>query len=486
MKKFGFMAVLLFVFILAFPHNGQAAAGSAKIFLDDKQLSLSGNAKVENVNGNIMIPFRVVGENLGFDVAWEQKTRTVTIKKDSDVIKLVVNQKTADVNGKKVAMNIAPILRTDTVIVPIRFVSEQMGLKVNWDNDKKIVYLYTQELGNGNGEAGTGAGNGGEATPGTGNGSGNTGGNAGSAAAQVNGLSFSDNRLMIATSGQAKVNAFKMSGPDRIVVDLENTGFSNTFSSSNSLDQNSTGSLDISGYPDVSKVRYSLYNDKPSTVRVVIDLNRAKNYTLTNENGLYIINLNTEDTSTPSKPPVGGGGKKIVVIDAGHGAHDPGTTGVTGKKEKDFNLAIVLKVEKLLKQEPNIDVVLTRSDDTFLELKDRVKIANDLKADVFVSIHANSAGSSAASGSETYYQRDASKAFANVMHKYLVQATGLSDRGVRYGNFHVIRETKMPAVLLEVGYLSNKKDEATLFTESVQQRVAQGVVNGIKEYLGVQ
>ncbi|GIP25697.1 hypothetical protein J23TS9_08270 [Paenibacillus sp. J23TS9] len=484
MKKFGFMAVLLFVFILAFPHNGQAAASSAKIFLDDKQLSLSGNAKVENVNGNIMIPFRVVGENLGFDVAWEQKTRTVTIKKDSEVIKLVVNQKTADVNGTKVSLNIAPILRTDTVIVPIRFVSEQMGLKVNWDNNKKIVYLYTQEIETGNGDAGTGAGNGGEATPGTG--SGNGGSNAGSTAAQVNGISFSDNRLMIATNGQAKVNAFKMSGPDRIVIDLESAKFSDTFSSSNSpLDQNSMGSLDVSGYPDVSKVRYSLYNNNPSTVRVVVDLNYAKNYKLTNENGLYIVDLNTSDSGTPSKP-IGGSGKKIVVIDAGHGAHDPGTTGITGKKEKDFNLAIVLKVEKLLKQEPNIDVVLTRSDDTFLELKDRVKIANDLKADVFVSIHANSAGSSAASGSETYYQRDASKAFANVMHKYLVQATGLSDRGVRYGNFHVIRETKMPAVLLEVGYLSNKKDEATLFTESVQQRVAQGVVNGIKEYLGVQ
>ncbi|MEC0372807.1 N-acetylmuramoyl-L-alanine amidase family protein [Paenibacillus chibensis] len=483
MKKFGFMAVLLFVFILAFPHNGQAAAGTAKIYLDDKQLTLSGNAKVENVNGNIMIPFRVVGENLGFDVAWEQKTRTVTIKKDSDVIKLVVNQKTADVNGTKVTMNIAPILRTDTVIVPLRFISEQMGLKVNWDNNKKVVYLYTQENDNGNGNAGTGAGNGGgSATPGTGSGDGGSGN---AATAQVNGLSFSDNRLMIATTGQAKVNAFKMTGPNRIVVDLENANFSNTFSSSNSpLDQNSVGSLDVTGYPAVSKVRYSLYNNNPSTVRVVIDLNYATNYKLTNENGLCIIDLNVSDSGTTT-PPVGGNGKKIVVIDAGHGAHDPGTTGVTGKKEKDFNLAVVLKIEKLLKQEPNIDVVLTRSDDTFLELKDRVKIANDLKADVFVSIHANSAGSSAASGSETYYQRDASKALANVMHKYLVQATGLADRGVRYGNFHVIRETKMPAVLLEVGYLSNKNDEATLFNENVQQRVAQGVVNGLKEYLGV-
>jgi len=471
MKKFGFMAVLLFVFILAFPHNGQAAAGSAKIVLDDKELSLSGNAKVENVNGNVMIPLRVVGENLGFDVAWEKKTRTVTIQKDSKVMKLVVGQKTAEVDGKKTSMNIAPILRTDTVIVPIRFVSEEMGLTVYWDNQKKIVNLYTPNFGSGNGDAGTGAGNGTNPDAGSG------------AAAQVDGISFSDNRLMIAVTGKAKVNDFKMSGPDRIVVDLENTGFSDTFSSA-SLDQNKTGSLEVDGYPDVSKVRYSLYNSNPSTVRIVIDLNYAKNYKLTNDNGLYIVDLNTSDSGTPSKP--GTSGKKIVVIDAGHGDHDPGTTGVTGKKEKDFNLAMALKVGKILEQDSNFEVVLTRSDDTFLELKERAKIANDLKADVFVSIHANSAGSSAATGSETYYQREASKTLANVMHKHLVQATGLKDRGVRYGNFHVIRETKMPAVLLEVGYLSNKNDEAALFSESFQQRVAQGIADGIKEYLGVQ
>lgn len=149
-------------------------------------------------------------------------------------------------------------------------------------------------------------------------------------------------------------------------------------------------------------------------------------------------------------------------------------------------MAMALKVGKILEQDSNFEVVLTRSDDTFLELKERAKIANDLKADVFVSIHANSAGSSAATGSETYYQREASKTLANVMHKHLVQATGLKDRGVRYGNFHVIRETKMPAVLLEVGYLSNKNDEAALFSESFQQRVAQGIADGIKEYLGVQ
>ncbi|GAB6990234.1 N-acetylmuramoyl-L-alanine amidase family protein [Paenibacillus pini] len=473
MKRFSFMLLFLFVFILAFPSNGQAAAASTKINVDGNLLQMPAHANVENVSGNIMIPFRVVGESLGFDVAWEQKTRTVTIQKDSKVIKLVVNQKTAYVDGNKISLAIAPILRTDTVIVPVRFVSESMGMSVGWDNHSKTVFINTQngDAGNGNGETGT--------TPNPGAGSGSNNG-----LAELSGLSFSENRLLLATSGNVKVNTFKMDGPNRIVIDLANTKFSDTFGKSSPLDGNLSGSIKVSGYPDVSNVRYSLYDNNPSTVRVVIDLNYAKNYKLYNESGMYIIDLNTSDSGTPSTP-VGGGGKKIVVIDAGHGAKDPGTSGVTGKKEKAFNLAVALKVDKLLKQESGIDGVLTRSDDTFLELKDRVKIASDLKADLFISIHANSAGSSVATGTETYYQRESSKALAKVMHKYLVQATGLTDRGVRYGNFHVIRETKMPAVLLEVGYLSNKNDESALFSEALQNRVAQGIVKGIKEYLGL-
>jgi N-acetylmuramoyl-L-alanine amidase len=275
-----------------------------------------------------------------------------------------------------------------------------------------------------------------------------------------------------------------LTSPDRIVIDVPNAAFGDTFGQP--LDQNLQGQFTVDGYPDVSKIRYSLFNNAPSTVRIVVDMAYSNNYTLYNENSVYIVDLNTTDNK-PSEPsePIGNNGKKIVVIDAGHGNQDPGATGITGKREKDFNLAVALKVEKLLKKEPNIDFVLTRSNDTFLELKQRVKIANDLKADVFVSIHANSSGSSVATGTETYYQRESSKSFANIMHKYLVNATGLKDRGVRYGNFHVIRETKMAAVLLEVGYLSNKNDESALFNETFQNNVAEGVVKGIKEYLKI-
>lgn len=484
MKKFGFMLLLL-LFVLALPGIGHAASTSSKIILDGKEITADQGAPVENVNSTVMVPLRMIAENLGYKVDWEQKSQTVTISNQGKTIKLVVNQKTATVDDKAVSLVAAPILRSDTTLVPIRFISEQFGLQVEWDNANKIVNLITPDAP---GDNGSQPGN--PQNPGNG---GNTGGqnpaDPTSNLALVNGLSFSDNRLMIALDGNVTPKVSAITGPNRIVVDLPNATFSDKFGTGQVLDSNLNGSLSVTGYPDVSGIRYSLYSSNPYVVRMVIDLTRAKNYSVNvsgDSSKIVTIDLNVSDTSNPSTPPpAGGNGKKTIVLDAGHGAKDSGAVGVTGKYEKNFNLAVVLKAAELLKKEDKINVVLTRSDDTFLELKDRAAIANNLNADLFISVHANSGASSVASGTETYYQRDASKSLANVMHKYLVQATGLSDRGVRYGNFHVIRETKMPAVLLEVGYLSNKGDEALLFNDAFQNKVAAAIVSGIKEYLGI-
>ena len=470
MKKFSFL-VMIIIFVMVFPGKGQAASGHSNIYLDGTELVLATNAKIETIQNNVMIPVRVVVENLGFKVAWDKSKQSVTINNDSTVIHLVVNNKSGYVNGSEVTLPIGPALKTDTVLVPIRFVSEQLGLQVNWDNVTKRVYLISSNTGNGKPNPNPDKEPGTEPTK-------------PAELALINSLSYSDNRLMISTTGSIEPKVSVMTSPNRIVIDIPYAKFSESFGTSQQLDSYLQGSFHVVGYPDIEQVRYSLYNNSPSTVRIVMDLNYAKDYTIYAEGSLLFVALKTSDSPNPGTP-VGGNGKKIAVIDAGHGNQDPGAIGITGKKEKDFNLAVALKVDKLLKNEPKIDGVLTRSNDIFLELKERVKIANDLKADVFISIHANSAGSSTASGTETYYKNDRSKALANVMHKYLVRATGFKDRGVRYGNFHVIRETNMAAVLLESGYVSNKQDEAGLFTESLQNRIAQGIVDGIKEYLGV-
>ncbi|KGE17761.1 N-acetylmuramoyl-L-alanine amidase family protein [Paenibacillus wynnii] len=472
MKKFCCMLLLL-LFVLVLPESGHAATVTGKIFLDGKELTASQGVQVENVNGTVMAPLRMISQNLGYKVDWDQKSQMVTIGQQGKTIQLIVNQKSASVDDKTVILNTAPLLKNDTTFVPIRFISEQFGLTVGWDNQDKIVTLVTPvsapDTGN---DTGTGV-----VVPPVDT----------TNLTQVNGVSFNNNQLLITMQGASQPKATLLTNPNRLVVDFPNATFSDVFGTGQLLDPNLNGKLDVVGYPDVSGVRYSLFSTAPYTVRFVVDLNYAKNYTVSiseDENKLVIVDLNAEDSGETGALP-GNSGRKLVVLDAGHGAKDSGAVGVTGKYEKAFNLAIVLKAAALLKKEKNIDVVLTRSDDTFLELKERAAIANNLNADLFISVHANSSASSRATGAETYYQRQASKAFATVMHKYLVPATGLSDRGVRYGNFHVIRETKMPAVLLEVGYLSNKGDEALLFTEALQNRVAAAMVSGIKEYLGI-
>ncbi|WP_429371577.1 N-acetylmuramoyl-L-alanine amidase [Paenibacillus sp. DS2015] len=470
--------------------SGQShAATESRLFLDGKELSLPEKVEIENLDGNVMIPIRVVVENLGFKVTWNQKSQSVKIEQRDKVVQLVVNDLMATVDGKQESLNAAPLLRKGSVVVPIRFVSEQMGMEVDWNNVDKVVSLITPVI---------------EPTikepvkvpPTTGSGTSSP-----TTApvvepsvmlSQVNTIQFSENQLKISLSASVQPKISRLTGPDRIVLDLPNTMFSDSFRASQGLDNKLNGRLEVSGYPDVSGVRYSLFSSSPSTVRVVIDLNSAKKYTLlteTTDSTLITVQLREEDSVNidpivPNVPAVNDGRKKVV-IDAGHGGSDPGATSISKKMEKDFTLAVALKVEQLLLQEPAIELIMTRNSDVYPTLQDRVDLANNMNADVFVSIHADSF-SPTANGSQTfYYQRTNSKAFANVIHKYLIKATGFKDRGVTENGFFVIKKTKMPAVLLEVGFLSNSDNEALLFTEELQNKVAQGIVNGIKEYLGI-
>ncbi|MNK06077.1 Sporulation-specific N-acetylmuramoyl-L-alanine amidase [compost metagenome] len=504
MKKLGFLAFLFF-FLLAFPGQGHAASGDTHIKLDGREIKLAKGSQVQEISGSVLVPIRVVVEELGYSVNWDSKSGKVTIEQGSKTLDLTVNKKTAHVNGTKIIMPAAPMLKGDVTYVPLRFVSEQTGVKVVWDNKLRTAFLTTPDSQSGSGSgsnSGTGAGNAsGNPTqvpvPGGSSGSGTANGSTGNVAggtkgetpsttlASINGVSFSANRLIVAMDGKAVTKVSKLTNPDRIVVDITNAKFSDSFLNSQPLDNSGQGNLQVTDYPDVKQIRYSLFNNNPSTVRLVLDLSYSKNYELLNAgDGLVIVDLNKDSSSDPVTPP-GGNGKKLVVIDAGHGGSDPGASSITGKHEKTFTLAVVLKIQELLKNEQGIDFVLTRSDDTYPTLSDRVKIANDLKADIFISVHGNSAAPTA-TGSETYYTRPDSIELAGVMHKYLVEATGLPDRKVRQKSLQVTRETKMPAVLLEVGYLSNKNDEPLMYDDAFQERVAEGIVAGIKEYLGLQ
>jgi len=194
-----------------------------------------------------------------------------------------------------------------------------------------------------------------------------------------------------------------------------------------------------------------------------------------------------QEAEGPPPPPEPEKEPFKVVIDPGHGGEDPGAEGASGSYEKDFTLAVSLKVASLLEDVPDVKVYLTRDKDVFLssETRDRPNFANKLEADLFISIHANTFADPTVSGTETFYYHDNSLGLANIIHRHVVAATGFHDRGVSQENFFVLRDTTMPATLLEIGYLTNPADEQTMLTEEFQQAVAEAIVDGIKEYLGL-
>ena len=182
-----------------------------------------------------------------------------------------------------------------------------------------------------------------------------------------------------------------------------------------------------------------------------------------------------------------------VVIDAGHGGKDPGAVG-NGIQEKD----IVLDVSKRAKAHvekfyPEIKVIMTRSGDSFHSLASRSKMANDLKADCFVSVHVNGAASDQASGYESFiHSSKASNSddakLQNNLHSRLAKlwaSKGGRDRGKKKENFHVLRETKCPAVLLELGFITSAKDANLLKDNGFIRDSAECIADGIASYFGV-
>lgn len=185
--------------------------------------------------------------------------------------------------------------------------------------------------------------------------------------------------------------------------------------------------------------------------------------------------------SSPSRPQTVGG--KTIVIDAGHGGKDHGTTGVNGTMEKMLTLQTALLLSEKLKQ-VGANVILTRADDRFLSLSERVNIAGGNKADAFISIHYDSALNRTASGLTVYYYKEIDRSLADALVEPLSQLTGIQQRGVRVGNYHVLRENSHPSVLLELGYLSNPNEEAFVVSQTYQQSVTEAICNGLLRYLG--
>ncbi|HEY9851180.1 MAG TPA: N-acetylmuramoyl-L-alanine amidase [Leptolyngbyaceae cyanobacterium] len=177
--------------------------------------------------------------------------------------------------------------------------------------------------------------------------------------------------------------------------------------------------------------------------------------------------------------------RTVVVVDIGHGGKDVGAIGIGGLREKDVILPIGREVARILEQN-GIQVVMTRDDDYFVDLAPRVAIAKRVNADVFVSIHANAINLTRTdiSGLETYYYGSSeSERLARTIHDTILQSINIQDRRVRQARFYVLRHNPMPAVLVEVGFVTGAEDAPRLATPAYQNQMAEAIARGILQYV---
>lgn len=321
-------------------------------------------------------------------------------------------------------------------------------------------------------------------------------------------------RVVINLTGQAEFTQKRLSNPDRLYFDLKQS----------SINREIKKNISVSNEM-LKAVRAAQFDN--STVRVVLDLEKITDYKIvTLEDPVRII-IDIYGRVTFSD-------KKRIVIDAGHGGHDPGAVGPNKLYEKDVVLDIALKLRELLQKNPNYEIFLTRDKDVFIPLEQRTAIANSKNADLFVSIHANASPRRAAKGIETYMlnwtndeeamkvaarenaislkkmrqmnkkemdildiiksdlsrenKRDESIKLAHYIQKNLVSDLNrdynhIVDLGVKQALFYVLFGAKMPSVLVEVSFISNPLEERLLSKDDYRGDLAKSLSAGITKYM---
>ena len=176
----------------------------------------------------------------------------------------------------------------------------------------------------------------------------------------------------------------------------------------------------------------------------------------------------------------------VVAIDAGHGGRDPGAT-AGDVLEKDINLLLAEKLQRLVDAEADLTAYMTRTLDLFVPLEDRIRLAEEAGATIYISVHVNSFVTDEAHGVETIVSDQHaldgdSWVLAELLQDAVTEATGARDRGARSQDSYMHR-TELPAVSVEVGYLTNPEERAKLLDPAYQDQIAQGIFDGIKQFI---
>jgi len=341
-------------------------------------------------------------------------------------------------------------------------------------------------------------------------------------------------RLVLDVDGARDYKAYLVSNPYRLVIEVRNSA--NVTTAKNGATSPAT-TVPVSAAPKEDAVDPKATDQPVETAKIAAKLAASPA-----EKSTPIKSKTASANAAPLKPPTEPKptrdgqhsltralGLKIgrIVIDAGHGGHDTGTIGPHGLMEKDLCLDVALRLGHLIEQKlPGAEVVYTRKDDTFIPLEQRTAMANEAKADLFISIHANSSHDHEARGIETYYLNFAtsqdslevatrenalsqeglhdlqdlvkkiarnekieeSKEFASDVQDSLTRrmqlvSQGEKNRGVKKAPFVVLIGANMPSILSEISFISNPSDEKLLRKGDQRQRVADGLYRGIAAYL---
>lgn len=467
-------------------------------------------------NDHALVPVREIFEEVGAQVDYTTETRCVEIQYQKTYIRMYINDNCAYINGRPTSIpdGVVPKLINKPggltkTMVPVRFISETVGMNVDFDGDKGQISITdttvtpaptpiptpvptetpTQKPTPKPTEAPT-------ATP---------------VPKTVNIVELkrnliSDTKLKVTAvcdgTAKGKVSYFTLSNPERVVIDFKTMEY---------VDGDATYEIKGKG---ITAVRTGVDSER---TRVVIDVQNLKEYSVdfiesnvieidvevtgkisqtTNKSETgNTVDKNTGQSAVNSEYAQGitkataADKGKIIMLDAGHGGSDPGAIGVLDGKEiyeKDLTLSITYKVKAILEAN-GYTTSMTRTGDTLPSLSERPAQANDENCTLFVSVHINSAAAKEAYGTEVYYSDEnnddsygiTSKKFADNVLKGMLKYMKSYDRGVRMANWAVIRRSNMPAVLLEVGFISNEAELRKMCSDDYQNKVATGIAEGI-------
>ncbi|AEG13994.1 N-acetylmuramoyl-L-alanine amidase [Desulfofundulus kuznetsovii DSM 6115] len=281
-------------------------------------------------------------------------------------------------------------------------------------------------------------------------------------------------RVTVAAEGAMSYNVFKLTSPDRLVVDLTGVRPGNV-----------PPEMSVNT-ETVNRLRVGWFSRSPDVTRLVFDLTGPVRYraSLSADGRTLEMQIYIPDPGDVLRDVV-------IAIDPGHGGPDPGAVG-NGLKEKDITLRMAQRVAGLLSAK-GARPLLTRNADYEVGLYERTDMANRAGAEIFVSIHINANINPAVQGTATYIlspagggdpsRREESRKLASYIQARLVQRLGLENDGVLEANFAVLRTSAMPAVLVEVAYITNPQEAALLIQDWFVEETAQGIVQGIMDYL---